>query len=461
MEALTLLHKKFDFIRLYIQQFFVKGNERSIKAKKNIVASFILQAVSIVVGLLYVPLLIDYLGSEEYGIWLTLSSVIGWFSFFDLGLGNGLKNRLVEALAKNDIELAKEYVSTTYAILALVFAGVLLLFFCINPFLDWAKILNTTSVEVGKLTILAQVVFTFFILRFIFQLVGIIYSAHQMPAVANATGPIGNIICLLIIFILLKTSEGSLLVLGFVLSAVPVLVLIIFSFIAFGKRYKKLRPSFKNIKFKHSPHLFSLGVKFFISQIAALILFSTSNIIIAQLLNPNKVTQYNIAFKYFSISFMVITIVLNPIWAAVTDAYARNDYNWLKSTLKKLNKCAIVFIAIAAIQLAFSDFAYDLWIGSKVKIPFALSLAMFFDIAWSSFSAPYSSFINGFGKLKLGLCIVWFRLLIFVPTAIYLTKILGVSGIVWASLIGKIFTIIGVIQVNKIINKKAYGIWNK
>jgi hypothetical protein len=100
-------------------------------------------------------------------------------------------------------------------------------------------------------------------------------------------------------------------------------------------------------------------------------------------------------------------------------------------------------------------------VGEKVKIPFILSFAMFLDIAWSSFTASFNSFINGFGKLKLGLYIVVFRLIVFVPMAIYLTKIFGVSGIVWASLIGKLFIIFTIIQVDKILNKRAYGIWNK
>jgi O-antigen/teichoic acid export membrane protein len=453
--------KRLSLFKIYLSRFFSEGNERTIKAKKNIVISFGLQAISIIIGLIYVPLLINYLGAEEYGVWLTLSSVIGWFAFFDIGLGNGLRNKLTEALAKNDTRLAKEYVSTTYAIISLVFGFVLVLFYCINPFLDWSKILNTSVVGIDKLTLLAQVVFTFFVFRFIFQLIGTIYLAYQMPAVNNAISPVSNIISLLIILILLKTSDGSLLALGTVLSAVPVFVFIIFSFLAFRKRFHSIRPSINSIKFKHSRSLLSLGVKFFISQVAALILFSLSNIIIAQVLSPKEVTEYNIAFKYFSVSLMAITIVLSPIWSAVTDAYIKEDFNWLKSTLRKLNRLGIVFISIAALQLVFSDFIYRIWVGDKVNIPFILSLAMFFDIAWSSFSASYSSFINGFGKLKLGLIIVWFRLLVFVPMAIYMTKIFGVSGIVWASVLGKLFTIFGIIQVNKIINKRAYGIWNQ
>lgn len=453
--------KSVSFYKLYLSSFFTKGNERSVKAKKNIAASFVLKGISIAIGLVYVPLLIDYLGTEEYGVWLTISSILGWFAFFDIGLGHGLRNRLTEAIAKNEMQLAKEYVSTTYAIVAMVFGGVLVLFYVINPFLDWSKLLNTTSVAADKLSLLALIVFTFFVLRFVFQLIGSIYSAYQMPAVNNAMGPISSVIGLGIILILLKTSESSLLKLGFVLSAIPVIVFIGFTYFAFRKRFKEIRPVVKSVNFKHTRVLLSLGLKFFVTSVAAIILFSTSNIIIAQVLSPNEVTQYNIAYKYFSVSLMAITIILSPIWSAVTDAYVKEDFVWLRSILKKINWIGFFFIALAGLQLLFSDFVYRIWVGDKVSIPFILSLALFFDVAWSSFSAVYSSFINGFGKLKLGMCVVGFRLLVFIPMAIFLTKTFGVSGIVWASLIGKMFTIFGIVQVYKILNGKAYGIWNK
>ena len=73
----------------YLKNFFTEGHERSIKAKKNIAASFLLKGVSISVSYLLVPLTIHYLNPTKYGIWITLTSSIGWVAFFDIGLGKG------------------------------------------------------------------------------------------------------------------------------------------------------------------------------------------------------------------------------------------------------------------------------------------------------------------------------------------------------------------------------------
>jgi len=70
---------------LKISNFF-KGHERSVKAKKNIIASFGIKGISIIVGFLMVRVVLDYLDQTKYGIWLTLTSLLTWFSFFEIGL---------------------------------------------------------------------------------------------------------------------------------------------------------------------------------------------------------------------------------------------------------------------------------------------------------------------------------------------------------------------------------------
>ncbi|HOP12476.1 MAG TPA: LPS biosynthesis flippase, partial [Lentimicrobium sp.] len=95
----------------YIERFN-SGHSRSVKARKNILASFFIKGVSIIVGFIFVPLLIGYLGEVEYGIWITMSSILAWVNYFDIGLGNGLRNRFAESLAKGEHQMARIYVST-------------------------------------------------------------------------------------------------------------------------------------------------------------------------------------------------------------------------------------------------------------------------------------------------------------------------------------------------------------
>ncbi len=56
---------------LFIKDFFTKGNERSIKAKRNIVFIAILKGFGIAISLFLVPITIHYVNPTRYGIWIT------------------------------------------------------------------------------------------------------------------------------------------------------------------------------------------------------------------------------------------------------------------------------------------------------------------------------------------------------------------------------------------------------
>lgn len=439
-----------------------KGHHRSVKAKKNILASFIIRGCNIAISLILVPLTIHYVNPTQYGIWLTLSSIIGWFGFFDIGFGNGLRNKFAEAIAKGEHELARIYLSTTYAILSIIIAIVLIVFFCINPFLDWSKILNSPPGMAAELSTLALLVFTFFSLQFILQLITTIITANQQPAKASFFNFLGSLVSLLVIFILTKTTSGNLIYLGLSLGFTPVLVLAASSAWFYSHEYKKYAPSFKLIKFNYARNLMSLGVKFFIIQIASIIFYETSNLIIAQVFGPDQVTSYNIAYKYFSIIPMVMSIIMMPFWSAFTEAWVNKDIGWIKGTVKRLRSLWLLLSIVTVVMLLCATFIYKLWVGSKIIVPLTLSASIASYVIINAWNVIYSQFVNGVGKIKLQLYLALGGSVINIPLAIFLARNLGIYGVVLSTTIISIVTaIVSPIQYNKIINNRASGIWAK
>ncbi len=449
---------------LKLRGFLNEGHQRSVNAKKNILASFFIKGCSIAISLVLVPLTINYVNPTRYGIWLTLSSIIGWFSFFDIGFGNGLRNKFAEAVAKGKFRLARIYVSTTYAILSIIIAIILILFISINPFLNWTKILNTPPEMRAELGILALLIFVFFCLQFILQLITTIIIANQKPAKASFFNLLSSIISLLIIFILTKTTQGNLLYLGIALGLSPVLVLAISSLYFFNGEYKYYSPSYRFVRFSFAKNLMSLGMKFFVIQISALFLFQTNNILISQFLGPDQVTPYNIAFKYFGICQLAFLIILSPFWSAYTDAYFRNEFIWIKKTTKKLMYFWLLLVLVTILMLLCSAFFYHLWIGDSVRISFGLSIACALYVIIITWSSIFVNFINGVGKIALQLYISIFIVIINVPLSIFLIKSLslGISGLVYSNCICLgIGAILGTSQYYKIINKTDVGVWSK
>ncbi|RYX87905.1 polysaccharide biosynthesis protein [bacterium] len=446
----------------YVSNFISKGHKRSINAKKNILLSFFVKGVSIAVSLVLVPLTINYVNPSRYGIWLTLSSIITWFIFFDVGFGNGLRNKFAEAVAKGDDKLARNYVSTTYAMLCIIVGVLLSLFFCINFFINWAKILNAPKEMASELSVLAEIVVIFFCLRFVFQLITTVLTANQETAKASFFDFLSSILSLLIIFILTKTTSGNLVYLGTTLSFTPVLVLIISSIWFYTRDYKKFAPSIQFVRFSYARNLMSLGVKFFIIQIAALVLFNTNNIIVTQVFGPETVTTFDVAFKLFSVVTMIFNIIATPLWSAFTDAYAKSEFEWIKNTLLIMKKIWIVLSVFTIFLLLSSKWIFKIWLGNKVNIPLNLSIAMSSYVIVFMWQTIHVFFLNGIGKIKLQLYLVIFSGLINIPLSIYFGKKFGLVGITLTSTFLFIFMgILFSIQTQKILNNTATNIWGK
>lgn len=419
-----------------LKSFFNSGNARSIKAKKNIFQMLFIRGTSILIGLVLLPLTIGYVNSETYGLWLTISSMVAWISFFDIGIGNGLKNRLAEALAVGDYELGRKYVSTTYAILSLIFIPLMLLLIPIVQFVDWPSILNVDANNCEGLLTAISITIAYFCLNFILNTINVVILAEQRPADASLRSLIQQIVSFVLIFILTKTTEGSLVKLCLALCASPILVVALFNFTLFSGRYKNIAPSLKYIDFNVAPNLLKLGLQFFIIQIAAVIQYQMTNFLIMRYFGGSEVTAYNVAYKYFNILTMVWTILVTPLWVGFTDAIVKQDFAWILTVFRRYNRMLIVFVLGGIFMLTISEFVYDIWIGDKVNVSFSISLfVLIYNIVFM-YATIYVNFLNGAGVLKVQTISSCFSPIVFLGlTALLLCKGFGIESILIGSIV--------------------------
>ncbi|MEO9892795.1 MATE family efflux transporter [Aurantibacter sp.] len=439
------------------------GHERSVKAKKNIAGSLIIKVVSIAISLIVVPLTLNYVNPSRYGVWLTLSSIVAWFSFFDIGITHGLRNKFAEAKANGDDESAQIYVSTTYGILAIVFTAVWLVFILINPFLDWSSLLKLAPEYATDVSKLALIVFTYFCLQFVLQTITTVITADQEPARASLINVIGQVITLIVIVILVQTTEGSLVNLGLALCVSPLIALVGANIFFFRGKYKAYRPKLSKIKFSHAKGLFNLGVIFFVIQIAGLVQYESANIIISRSFGPSDVTSYNIVYKYFNILSMGFMIFLTPFWSASTEAYLKKEIDWIKNSVKKYNYLNLAFFAAGIVMLFGSETIYNLWLGKDVvDIDFVLSFWGFAFFMVSLYGSKYVSFLNGISALRMQFWASIFSPILYLILAYLLIDYfnIGVHAMFIAAIIANFNGfILAPLQYHMIINKKKKGIW--
>ena len=102
------------------------SKKRSSRLQKNILASFVAKGWSAVIVLLSVPVTLNCLGEYNNGVWLTISSIMLWIDQLDIGLGNGMRNKLAAYLAHGEDERARMLVSSTFAMLTYIIIPTLL-----------------------------------------------------------------------------------------------------------------------------------------------------------------------------------------------------------------------------------------------------------------------------------------------------------------------------------------------
>ena len=460
-----MMNRYFIPLFSFYQNFLNKGHERSIKAKKNIITSVFIKGGSIGISLLLVPLTINYVNPERYGIWLTISSIVAMFSFFDIGLTQGLRNKFAGALAKGDDESAQVYVSTTYAVLGIIFTTVWLIFLLINPFLNWSNLLNVSAEFSNEISLLVVIVFTYFCLQFVLRVITTIITADQEPAKASLIDLIGQVVALLIIVILVSTTQGSLIYLGMALCLAPIIALAGANIFFFSGRYKSYRPSFAKVKFSHAKSLFNLGGIFFIIQIAGIVQFESANIIISRNFGPVHVTDYNIVYKYFGVLNMAFMIFISPFWSASTEAFLNGDIKLIRNSIKKYNLLNILFILAGIIMLLFSKTIYSLWLGEgTVNISFELSLWGFLYFCTLMFGSKYVSFLNGISALRLQFYSSVISPFLFIGLVLLFLNYfkMGVYSLFMASVLANINGfILAPMQYYMIIVKNKKGLWLK
>lgn len=446
----------------HIKQILTSGSARTINIKKNVLASIILKGVSILVSLALVPITIGYVSPELYGVWLTLSSILSWLSFFDIGLSHGLKNKLTEAIAKDNWIRGRELVSTTYISMAVIFVPLATISLFVVPHIDWVSLLNVQNIYQEDIILSMQILVAFLCLQMVINVITAVIAAFQKVALSQSFGVIGNVISLGVIIILKHLSPPSLAMLSFVMAGCTFFLTFVASLVLYKKQFKRVAPTISCFNPVLLTDLYSLGFKFFIIQIQYIIIYQSTNILISHVSSPEVVTSYNIAYRYLNIAMIIFTIFTAPLWPAYTDAFARKDLEWIQRMRRKMLKILLISCIGCIIMACISPIIYRVWIGDSIKVSSTMTWLVTFFVIVYGLTQVNATIISGSGKMKASTIATVMGLFIYIPLALFMSEYWAEYGIVASMIIINIFyAVIYTIQSNKILENKAIGIWNQ
>lgn len=437
-------------------------NSRNKMLFLNILFSGFLKIVGLLTSLVIVPITINYLNNEVYGIWMTITSILYWITTFDIGLGNGMRNYLAEALATNDTKLGKKYISTTMLLLSLIALSMAIVLLYPLITINFNSFFNTNAIAGNELRMAVVIAVGFTLMNFVLKNIGMIFVAMQKYAINDLLSISGNVIALILIYILTKVTTGNLVLVVLAYTMTSCVAFLLAAIPLFWK-HPELKPSLRFFDKSLGKKIAGKGFGFFVIQISScLVIFGAANFFITQSCGPAAVTTYNIAYKFFNLLVIAYTIILAPMWNAYTDAYVKGDMQWIKATFNKALKFWVLSICGGLGMLLICNLFYKLWIGNMVNVPLSVSASTLIYVCFFNLNNCATYLINGLNKIFVQIIISLAVTTLYIITVLAFGRKLGVEGIVLSMAASyAVMSVVHLYQCRKLINGKADGIWNK
>lgn len=433
------------------------GSGRTGVYWRQVQGSTVFKAVAVGASFLTLPYTIQFLGAESFGIWATMLTLISWVMLFDIGIGNSLKNKLSETFAVGNNEAASSLVSTAYIVIGLISALLFLFFFIASFYIPWQSVFNSKAIEPQRLQVAVVLLMFFICVNFWLSLISQIYHSLQKSAMTVFGQLISNAIALLLVFILYKFFDSDIVYMVISYGVALVLANLSLTFLLF-REHRSLIPRFRFFSTSKINGLVNLGIRFFVIQLAVLAIFMTDKILIIQLLGPAAVMPYEVLFKLFSVFTILHNLILVPLWPAYTDAYAREDFNWIRIQLKRQIKIAFSLFICALIMVAIGPYITTIWIDNDFSV--SLSTYCFFALfviitVWNNVFAYY---VNAINKTNVQLVTAVIGAVLNVPLSIFFVIYMGMglNGILLSTVLClSIYSLIGPYEVYRSLNNRV------
>jgi O-antigen/teichoic acid export membrane protein len=395
------------------------------------------KVIAMATGFISVPLVVGYLGEERYGMWVTMSSLVGALGPLDLGIGYGLLTILSDADGRDDRETARRAVTTSLAMLILIASIAMLVFVAAYAVIPWARLFNVaTPAAASEAGPAAAVLFTSFALGLPLGIVGLIQLAYQSNYVSSAWAIVGNLGSLAAI-VLVVVSHGSLPVLVVALTWVGLIAALLNgAFLFRGRRW--LTPRRVDFDRRLVRPLLGVGGLFMVLQIAGLAGYQLDNFVVAQIMGAAAVPEYSIPLKLFSVAPTLLSFALTPLWPAYRESLARGDWAWISRTLKRsLLLAAAINIPAALFFTVAGPFVLHLWVGDHVHPTTELMVGLGIWLVLNTFNGPLAMLLNGANRMAFQAVCATFMAVGNVAVSVFLVYRIGVAGAIWGSIVAQ------------------------
>lgn len=396
------------------------------------------RAVGLLTSLISVPLTYHYLGSERYGMWLTMGSIVAMLGPLDLGIGLGLLNAISDADGRNDRHAARRAISAAFVMVTAVVAAAAVVFGLVYQLVPWEHVYNVSSptavAEAGPAT---AVLFVTFAVGLPLGLAGHVQLAYQSGFISSAWAVAGNIGSLLALVAVISFRAGLPLLVaatGFVALAAAAAN----GWFLFSRQRPWLLPRIRDVSASTIRPLLRAGALFLVLQLAVLVSYQIDHVVIAQILGASAVPEYAVPAKLFALVPLLLSFALTPLWPAYRESLARGDTAWVRRTLRhSILLGGAVNIPAAAALVVLAPTLLNWWVGASISPDPLFLIGLGVWAAMNTFNGPLSMLLNGAN-------VIGFQAACAVPMAaanvlvsVLLVQRIGVAGAIWGTIVAQ------------------------
>ena len=420
-----------------------RSKERYRRVLLTGLASGVAKGVGILASLISIPLTVNYLGTERYGLWMTISSVVAMLRFADLGMGNGLVNAISEAEGSEDLQAARRSVSSAFFLLLGIATLILAVFAYVYSFIPWPNVFNVSSDLAAREAGPAMaVLITIMIVNMPLGIVQRIYIGYQEGYKSHIWEIAGAVLGLggLLLAIYLHAGLAWLIL---ALSGGPMMALLMNGIVLFRIFRPWLIPRWSSFDFSSGLQIASTGSFFLLLQIFSLIGNRSDNIVIAQIFGASAVASYAVTQKLFTVS-QISQYFIAPLWPAFGEAMARGDYSWARRTLNRSLAISLgLGVAVALPLVVFGKQIVFVLAGPNLVPSSSLLWGFFCWIFVASYGGALASYNNHGDLLKKQVLFHGAASVIVFVLKIALSYSQGIEGVIWGTVFGySIFSLV-------------------
>ncbi len=382
------------------------GRERYRRAASTAVMNVVAQIVQLATGLISVPLALDYVGPERFGIWMTLSTALAFISFSDFGVGIGMQDRMSRHAGKGDYRSARNAFYSAFVLVGIIVIVIIFVGYLAVPRFELASLFSLQSVEaqadIGPTAVATIVVIAIGLLGGLVQRA---FNSVQEGFWVALLQVVARFVSLALLFVVVRFQLG-LPALVFVVGGLASCVLLLAGIPVLLYRHKWLMPGcrdiFKTIDLETAKDLLSVGAMGLGASVAIYLVNNSLPFLISSKYGAASVADFAVLLKLLAIPGVLLIYLLNPLWPAIAEANQKNDVRWIREAYRKcLITCIGVAIVSSAVILLGAPLIIEQWIGASEIIPSRhLIVASTIFMLLGFWNSVASTILNGLSRFK-------------------------------------------------------------